>query len=94
VYQPIAVRTGAARYPTVADVDTALAAKKGVAHRVFVEGLADPRMQNSALFGRLAALALIPGVDVAVAEAAIRAAVPPAALEANLAVFRQAAVPL
>jgi indolepyruvate ferredoxin oxidoreductase, beta subunit len=91
VYQPIAVRMGTARYPDVPQIDAAVAARNGVAHRVSVEGLADPRMQNSALMGRLAALGLIPGVDVAVAEAAIRSAAPPAALDANLAVFRQGA---
>jgi indolepyruvate ferredoxin oxidoreductase beta subunit len=94
VYQPIAVRRGEARYPSAAEVDAAVAARKGVAHRVFVEGLADPRMQNSALLGRLAALGLVPGVDAAVAEAAIRSAAPPAAVEANLAVFRKAAASL
>ena len=91
VYQPVAVRTGQASYPDVAAIDAAVAEKNGVAHRVFVEGLADPRMQNSALMGRLAALELIPGVDVAVTEAAIRSAAPPAALDANLAVFRKTA---
>ena len=91
VYQPVAVRMGQARYPDVTAIDAAVAAKEGVAHRVFIEGLEDPRMQNSALLGRLAALGLVPGVDVAVAEAAIRSAAPPAAVEANLAVFRQGA---
>jgi indolepyruvate ferredoxin oxidoreductase beta subunit len=56
VYQPIAVRMGEARYPSAADVQAAVAARNGAVHRVFVEGLADPRMQNSALMGRLAAL--------------------------------------
>jgi indolepyruvate ferredoxin oxidoreductase beta subunit len=91
VYQPIAVRMGKARYPGVEAIDATVAAKKAVAHRVHLEGLEDPRMQNSALLGRLAALGLIPGVTVAVAEAAIRSAAPPAALEANLAVFRKTA---
>ena len=91
VYQPIAVRMGKAPYPASAEVDAAVAARGGVVHRVFIEGLEDPRMQNSALLGVLAARALIPGVDLERAEAAIRAAVPKAALDANLAVFRKAA---
>jgi len=36
-------------------------------------------------------LGLVPGVDVARAEAALRASVPAAAIEANLAVFKKAA---
>jgi indolepyruvate ferredoxin oxidoreductase, beta subunit len=91
VYQPIAVRMGKARYPAATEIDAAVAARSGAVHRVFVEGLEDPRMQNSALLGVLAARGLVPNVDVQRAEAAIRAAVPKAALEANLAVFLKAA---
>jgi indolepyruvate ferredoxin oxidoreductase, beta subunit len=91
VYQPIAVRMGAAPYPAADALDAAVATRNGTAHRVFIDGLEDPRMQNSALLGVLAALSLIPDVDLSRAEAAIRAAVPPAAVDANLAVFRKAA---
>lgn len=91
VYQPIAVRMRQAKYPSHDDLAAAVAARKGRLERVFVEDLSDPRMQNVALLGRLASLGVIPGVDAAVLEKALRDTVPPKALEANLAVFHGAA---
>ena len=91
IYQPMAVRLGKAAYPEAGQVQAAVEARQGLAHRVLVEGLADARMQNVALLGALAAKGLVPGVDLARVEAALREAVPPAVLEANLAVFRRAA---
>lgn len=90
-YQPIAVRMDKAVYPEISAIDEAVSLRKATTHRVFVDGLEDPRMQNSALLGVLAAKGLVPGVDLTVAEAALRASVPQAALEANLAVFHKAA---
>jgi indolepyruvate ferredoxin oxidoreductase beta subunit len=89
VYQPMAVRSGKAAYPEARQVQAAVEARGGVAHRVLVDGLADPRMQNVALLGALAAKGLVPGIDPARVEAALREAVPAGALEANLAVFHQ-----
>jgi indolepyruvate ferredoxin oxidoreductase beta subunit len=90
VYQPIAVRMGQAEYPSNEALAEAAAEVGGKVERVKLEGLDDPRMQNVALIGRLVALRLIENVDAARAEAALREAVPPKALDANLAVFRQA----
>ncbi|MGC4119519.1 MAG: 2-oxoacid:acceptor oxidoreductase family protein [Myxococcales bacterium] len=91
VYQPMAVRLGKAAYPEAAQLDAAVQARGGKVHRVAIDGLADPRMQNSALLGALAAKGLVPRVDLALVEAALRESVPATAAEANLAVFRQAA---
>lgn len=91
VYQPMAVRMGQAAYPDASEVDAAAKARGGAAHRVALEGLADPRMQNVALLGAVAAKGLVPGVDRALLEAALRLAVPAAALQANLEVFARAA---
>jgi len=91
IYQPIFVRTGQAKYPTPEEMAAAVAACDGKLERVFVEDLDDPRMQNSALLGKLGAIEAIPGVTATVLEQALRAAVPKAALDANVAVFRRVA---
>lgn len=90
VYQPIAVRMGQAEYPSNEALAEAVAESGGEVARVKLEGMGDPRMQNVALIGRLVALGLIENLDAAKAEAALRDAVPPKALDANLAVFQQA----
>jgi indolepyruvate ferredoxin oxidoreductase beta subunit len=90
VYQPIAVRSGQAEYPTAEVLAEAVGELGGTVERVKLEGMDDPRMQNVALIGRLVALGLIENVDAAVVEKALREAVPPKALDANLAVFEQA----
>lgn len=90
VYQPIAVRMGQAEYPTNEVLAEAAREIGGTAERVKLEGMDDPRMQNVALIGRLVGLGLIENVDEAIAETALRDAVPPKALDANLNVFKQA----
>jgi indolepyruvate ferredoxin oxidoreductase beta subunit len=89
-YQPIHVRTGEAPYPTADDLAQAVSERGGTLERVFLEQLDDPRMQNVALLGRIVGRGLIAGVDAALTEAALRDAVPPKALDANLEVFRRA----
>jgi indolepyruvate ferredoxin oxidoreductase beta subunit len=90
-YQPIFVRMGEAAYPTHEELAAAVAARGGTLERVHLDDLADMRMQNAALLGRLGAIGAVPGVTVAVLETALREAVPPAAWEKNLAVFRRGA---
>jgi len=90
VYQPIAVRMGQAEYPSNEALAEAVSEIGGTAARVQLDGLDDPRMQNVALIGRLVALGLIENVDEATVERALRDAVPAKALDANLAVFKQA----
>ena len=88
--QPIHVRMGEFTYPTVADVDSAVELKRGHCERVYLDALPDPRMQNTAVLGRLAALKLIKGVDCAVMEQALGELLKPAALADNLDVFSRA----
>jgi indolepyruvate ferredoxin oxidoreductase beta subunit len=91
VYQPIHVRMGQAGYPDAGALERAVARKGGRLERVFVEGLEDPRMQNVALLGRLAAIGAIDGVGREVMRKALEGSIPKAAMEANAAVFEQAA---
>lgn len=89
-YQPIHVRMGKNSYPSVEDVSAA--ARRRNVHLEHVQlDLPDPRMQNIALFGRLASLNVIPGITGEIIEQEIRNVVPAHALESNLAVFKQAA---
>jgi indolepyruvate ferredoxin oxidoreductase beta subunit len=90
-YQPVHVRTGEAPYPSAADLQQAVDDRDGTLERVLLDGLDDPRMQNVALLGRIVARGLIEGVTAELTEAALREAVPPKALDANLEVFRRAA---
>jgi len=89
-YQPVSVRRGEAHYPSGEEVARQVAALGGEASAVLSPGLQDPRMQNSALLGRLAALKAVPGLEGAVIEETLGEIVPPHALEENLRVFRTA----
>ena len=89
-FQPGQVRVSGAPYPSTEDVANRVAERGGTVERVFLEDLADPRMQNIALLGRLAAIGAVEGVTADVLENAITATVPPALLEKNLEVFRRA----
>jgi len=62
VYQPIAVRMGQSRYPSAEDLESAVKAKGGILERVFIDDLADPRMQNVALLGRIVGTGVIEGL--------------------------------
>jgi indolepyruvate ferredoxin oxidoreductase beta subunit len=93
-YQPMHVRMGKAKYPSAAELEAAVAARGGGVERVLVEGLKDPRMQNTALLGRLAGLGLIQGLTPELVEETLREVIPASALDDNLAVFRQAAQPV
>ncbi|MCH7471389.1 2-oxoacid:acceptor oxidoreductase family protein [bacterium] len=90
-YQPIHVRMGKSEYPDAEEVDEAVRKRGGRLERVHISDLPDPRMQNTALLGRVASLNLIPGVTGGIIEQSLRDVVKPMALEANLAVFRQTA---
>lgn len=88
-YQPIGVRQGRDQYPGNEELAAAVATRGGHIERVFLEDLPDPRMQNTALLGRLSSLGAIPGVTAEIIENNLRAVVSPAALDANLEVFRR-----
>ncbi len=90
VYQPIHVRMKLAEYPGHAELAAAVEKKNGRLERVFVEDLAEPRMQNVALFGRAIGTGAVPGVNAETAEKALAEAVPRKLREENLAVFRAA----
>jgi indolepyruvate ferredoxin oxidoreductase, beta subunit len=90
-YQPIHVRMGKAHYPTVVELEEAAAQRGGRVERVLIDNLPDVRMQNVALLGRLAALGAVEGLSAAIIEEQLAGVLPAAALEANLAVLRQAA---
>ena len=89
--QPIHVRLGRYNYPAADDVAAAAQARNGKAERVHIDGLPDPRMQNTAVLGRMAALGLIPGVTAAIIEEQLRSLLKPSTLEENMAVFQKAA---
>ena len=89
--QPIHVRMGKAEYPAEGEVAAAVAARNGRLERVVVDGLPDPRMQNTAVLGRIARLELVPGMDHEVVMNALTDVLPGHAREANLAVFEQGA---
>lgn len=90
VYQPIHVRMGVEKYPPAEELEAVAREKKVELHRVYLESLTDPRMQNVALLGRLASLEVIPKVGVDVVENALKQKLPEKIMEMNLAVYRQA----
>jgi len=90
-YQPVSVRSGQAQYPSEEKVAEEIAAMGGTVLSVEPGEIPDPRMQNSALLGRLAAADLIPGLKPGLLEEVVREIVPSSALEENLKLFRSAA---
>jgi indolepyruvate ferredoxin oxidoreductase, beta subunit len=91
-YQPIHVRMNKASYPTHEEFAAVIAEKGGQLHRVHDDALPDPRMQNTALLGRVASLELIPGVTAGIIERCLLDTVPAAHVDKNRAVFEKAAV--
>jgi indolepyruvate ferredoxin oxidoreductase beta subunit len=91
VYQPIHVRMGVAQAPSVQDLEEAVQERGGKLERVWIEDIPDPRMQNVALLGRIAALGVIEGVGRAEIEGALREVLPASAVDANLALLERAA---
>lgn len=91
VYQPIDVRMGRAHYPGPEDVATVVAGRNGRVEPVQLDGLADPRLANAALLGRLAALEAIPRLPRALVAETLAGAIPPPLREANLAAFEAGA---
>lgn len=89
-YQPISVRAGKAAYPRAEEVAEHVAAVGGETHAVSLAGLKDPRMQNSALLGKVAALKAVPGLSAEAIEEVLRETAPAPLLEENLALFRSA----
>jgi len=90
-YQPVSVRAGEAAYPDAAGVEKAVTALGGETVAVSLGDISDPRMQNSALLGRVAALGAVPGLPAATLEEVLKEMVPAAVLEENLRIFRAAA---
>lgn len=62
-WQPLSVRLGREVAMTAEDIEKACTMRKGRLHRVFLEDLADSRMQNVALLATVAREKLIPGVE-------------------------------
>ncbi|MEW5950713.1 MAG: 2-oxoacid:acceptor oxidoreductase family protein [Elusimicrobiota bacterium] len=62
VYQPISVRTGEKKYPSLQDLEKICFIKKAVFHKIKIEGLKDFRKQNTALISVFVSLAKIPGL--------------------------------
>lgn len=89
-YQPVSVRAGQAAYPSAEEVKKEISALGGSVSAVSLGEMRDPRMQNSALLGKVAALSAVPGLPAAVIEEVLKEIVPPAVLEENLAIFRAA----
>ncbi len=88
VYQPIHLRTGAvASYPSNEDLAKTAEARGGNVERVFIDGLDDPRMQNVAILGKLAALKAIEGVSTDDYKKALLEIMPAKALESNMNIF-------
>lgn len=90
--QPIHVRMGKADYPSREALEEAAAQRQVRVERVHVDELPDPRMQNTAVIGRLASLEWIPLVTSQHFENALRQVLKPQALESNLKVFSAAAI--
>lgn len=88
--QPIHVRMGRFDYPETEDIEKVAANRAGHVERVYIDGLPDPRMQNTAVLGRLAALDVIPKITGAVIEQQLRDILKPATLEDNMDVFKRA----
>jgi len=86
-YQPIHVRMGDAKYPSADQVIATIKKCGGKAMPVKLADLLDPRMQNVALIGQIAASGLLNGVDSAAFENALKESLPAAALDQNMKVF-------
>lgn len=89
-YQPVGVRRGEAPYPSREEVGRAAESLRCEAHAVSLPDITDPRMQNSALLGRAAALKAVPGVGADAVEKTLGEMAPPALREENLRLFRAA----
>lgn len=89
--QPIYVRMGKAEYPSHTALAAAAKQRRARLERVHLADLTDPRMQNTAVLGRLASLDLIPQMTRQHIEDALRGVIKPPALEENLKVFNRAA---
>ncbi len=87
-FQPIHVRMGKFKYPSVEDLEAAAAAREIKLERVHIPDLPDVRMQNTALLGRLGQLSVIDGVSSDVIEDSLRKVLPGHVLEKNLEIFR------
>jgi indolepyruvate ferredoxin oxidoreductase beta subunit len=90
-YQPIHVRTGQEGYPSHEDLLAVVGQRGGRLERVYLEAIADPRMQNVAILGRLASMGLIDGVGTEAVERVLAETLAPGVRDANLELFRRAA---
>jgi indolepyruvate ferredoxin oxidoreductase beta subunit len=90
-FQPIHVRMGKSNYPSAQDVAKAAERRQARIERVLIDDLPDPRMQNTAVLGRVASLSLIEGVGAEHFENALGEVLKPVMLAENMAIFHQAA---
>lgn len=90
IQQPMRVRKEGVAYPDEAELLAQLSGRGVKVEAVHAPQLPDPRMQNVALLGRLAAMGLIAGLDADILKETLGAVVPSHALTENLTVFEQA----
>jgi indolepyruvate ferredoxin oxidoreductase, beta subunit len=90
-WQPLDVRQGAATEVNRGDIEAEASARGVAAHRVFVGGLGDPRMQNVAVLAEAARRGLVPGLAVRHYEQAMEDLMDGPMLEANRELFRRLA---
>ncbi|MGO8694683.1 MAG: 2-oxoacid:acceptor oxidoreductase family protein [Rectinemataceae bacterium] len=89
-WQPLGVRLGLAAEVGREEVEAECVSRGAASHRVLREDLADPRMQNTAILGELAARGLPPGVQAEHFRAALADLMDGAGLERNLRILDRA----
>ncbi len=88
-WQPLAVRLGQAEPVTDREIKTACKQRGATCFKVVTGAIEDPRMQNMALIGTIAANKLIPGVDLDHYYQALEDLLSGAVLEKNLSLLKR-----
>lgn len=87
VVQPLAIRVSGTPYPSHGQIAEQVKELRGCCHRVNLKGLANSKLHNMALLGKIAGLDLIDGISVQQVRKWLQALVPKSLVEDNLAVF-------
>ena len=88
-WQPLAVRLGQAPPVTEKEIETACRQKEAACFKVESKAIEDPRMQNMALIGTIAAHGLIPGVENEHYRQALQDLLSGPVLEKNLSLMKR-----
>jgi indolepyruvate ferredoxin oxidoreductase, beta subunit len=88
-YQPVHVRLGLDKYPSLSDLAGLIAKKEGKLISALHEALEDERMQNIVLLAKLVEAQLIEGVTFGLIEQSIIDIMPERLLKPNLKVFHE-----